>query len=178
MTSPGWPQLYACLSRDPGDEEAWPVLEDRLRQLVKQRLPDLDLIAAQDAVAEICVQVVADLAKARGPETFQGFVYGQFLTVRRRVLTQARIRRSEVPIEGLELLNPSEEDPDDRALALLQQCLDTLPQRDRSAVELRYFEQASPAGIAGVLSVTEGNARRIVFNGLTRLRSCMGARRT
>jgi RNA polymerase sigma factor (sigma-70 family) len=177
MASFGWPQLYAALIRDPGDDQAWLDLEERVEQLVHQRLSDLDPIAAQDAVAEICVQVVTDLTKARGPETFQGFVYGQFLTVRRRTLAQTKTRRSEVPIEGLEFPNPPQEDPGDRALAALQQCLDTLPRRDRSAVELRYFQQATPLAIASALSVSEGNARRIVYNGLTRLRSCMGMQR-
>jgi RNA polymerase sigma factor (sigma-70 family) len=61
-------------------------------------------------------------------------------------------------------------------LALLSQCLGTLPQRERRAVELRFFQQASLAEMATALGVPEGNARRIVLNGLALLRRCMEAR--
>jgi RNA polymerase sigma factor (sigma-70 family) len=178
MNSPSWPQIYAALRQDPGNEETWPTLDERVRSLVRQRLPDLDPSAVEDAAAEICLRVVTDLDKARGAATFQGFVFGQFLTLRRRILAHEQARRAEVPIAGLDFPSPADKDPGESELAKLRQCLNTLLPRDRRAVELRYFQQASPTAIATTLTVSEGNARRIVFNGLTRLRTCMGARTT
>jgi RNA polymerase sigma factor (sigma-70 family) len=93
------------------------------------------------------------------------------------MLGRARTERSNVSTEDVDVPGRLNDDPGELALALLAQCLGTLPQRDRRALELRYFRQASPAEIAGALGVPEGDVRPIVFNGLTLLRSCMRARR-
>lgn len=175
MTSSRWSQLHASLRQDPGDVQAWLDLEEQVRQLVQEHLPGLDIGAAQEAVEQICVQVAADLGKALGPGTFQGFVCGQLLTVRRRMLARAKTGRSDVPTEGLDVPNLLEGDPGELALALLAQCLGALPQSDRRAVELRYFQQASAAEIAIALGVSDGRARRIVYSSLAHLRSCMEA---
>jgi DNA-directed RNA polymerase specialized sigma24 family protein len=176
MTSSDWPQLHAWLRQDPDNPQTWLLLDDQVRHLILQHFPDLDLNATQDAVEKICIQVVADLGKGLGPETFQGFVYGQFLTVSRRMLARAKAERSEAPTEGPHTPSPLEEDPGELALALVAQCLSALPQMHRRAIELRYFQQTLPAEIAITLVVSEENARCIVFNGLTHLRKCMGAR--
>jgi RNA polymerase sigma factor (sigma-70 family) len=163
--------------QDPEDVQAWLDLEEQVRQMVHEHIPGLDVGATQEAVEQICVQVAADLGKALGPGSFQGFICGQLLTVRRRMLARAKTRRSDVPTEGFDVPNSLEEDPGELALALLAQCLGALPQSDRRAVELRYFQQASAAEIAIALGVPEGRARRIVYSGLAHLRSCMEARR-
>ena len=64
---------------------------------------------------------------------------------------------------------------DDPRFAVLDACLERLPERDRRAVELRYFAKARAEQIAQELRVSEGNARRIVFNGVNRLRKCAQA---
>jgi RNA polymerase sigma factor (sigma-70 family) len=66
---------------------------------------------------------------------------------------------------------PTEADPDPGLLRLLRRALNELPDRERRAVELRYFEQMPALRIAVELGVTEGNARRVVFNGIQHLRS-------
>jgi RNA polymerase sigma factor (sigma-70 family) len=72
---------------------------------------------------------------------------------------------------------PAAPDPepsiDDDALEWLYHCLTKLPPRERQAVDLRFFRDASQEEIARVLGVTTGNARRIVFNGVVRLRQCI-----
>lgn len=177
MTSSRWPQLHASLRQESESVQPWLDLEDEVRQIVLQRLPDLDLGATNDAVEQICIQVAADLGKADRPEAFHGFVCGQFLTVRRRMLARAKTGSPGIPTDALGLSSPVEDDPGELALALLAQCLSALPQMDRRAVELRYFRRASLAEIASGLGVPEKVARRHVFNGLSLLRRCMEARR-
>jgi RNA polymerase sigma factor (sigma-70 family) len=58
---------------------------------------------------------------------------------------------------------------------VLGNCLERLPERDRRAVELRYFQDARTEHIARELQVSPVNARRIVFNGVNRLRKCAQA---
>jgi len=144
--------------------------------MVHQHLPGLDPGAEQDAVEEICLQVLADLDKPHDPKAFQGVVCGQFLSVRRRMLARARTGGSDVPTEGVGVPSRLDEDPGELALALLAQCLGTLPRRDRRALELCFFQQASPAEIAVAMGVPEGDVRPIVFNSLALLRRCMRAR--
>jgi RNA polymerase sigma factor (sigma-70 family) len=176
MTSSRWPQLHASLRQHPGELQTWRDFEDQANQMIRQQIPDLDHGAAQDAVDQLCIQMAADLGKAHGSETFQGVVAGQLLTIRRPIRPRAQIGRSEVPASGFSVASPAAEDPGELALALLSQCLETLPQRERRAVELRFFQQASLAEMATALAVPEGSARRIVLNGLALLRRCMEAR--
>jgi RNA polymerase sigma factor (sigma-70 family) len=176
MTSSRWPQLHASLSQDPGHLQTWLDLEDQVKQMIRQHLPDLDHGAAQDAVDQLCIQMAADLGKARGSETFQGVVAGQLLTLCRPIRPRAQVERSEVPTPDFYVSSPCAEDPGELALALLSQCLGALPERERRALELRFFHQASLAEMATALGMPEGNARRTVFSGLALLRRCMEAR--
>lgn len=126
--------------------------------------------AVDDAVAESCADVVLAIEKARGAHTFAGFVRGVYLNVRRRAIAAAR-----APVTTLEGVDPPalpEEPIDVTEWRVLDGCLEALPDREREAVRLRYFEGAAAERIATTLAVTPGNARRIVFNGLAKVRRC------
>jgi RNA polymerase sigma-70 factor (ECF subfamily) len=57
--------------------------------------------------------------------------------------------------------------------AALHQSIALLPERQRLAVVLRYFEDQSPREIAAVLECSEETARNTLFRGLRRLRSVL-----
>lgn len=173
-----WPEIYARLRADRNDASAWTELEARVRRWARSTLgshgPDL----VEDAVADTCSRVVLDLADARGAETFGGFAKGKFLNARKTAI--AWLREPKVPLDiDHELAAPiterSAESSHDGLYAAIDRCMERLPTRDRLAVTLRYYDDAHSARIALALGVSEGNARRIVFNGLTRLRKCAQA---
>ena len=169
-----WATICTRLRVDSNDPAAWAALEARVRAWAVPRLRDFGSEAVDDAVADMCSSVVLDLAAARGPETFRGFVLGKCLNVVKGAVRNGS--RDRVPLDhAIELPEPPSGAADDPRFAVLDACLERLPERDRRAVELRYFAEARAEQIARELRVSEGNARRIVFNGVNRLRKCAQA---
>ncbi|MFN0070309.1 MAG: sigma-70 family RNA polymerase sigma factor [Chloroflexota bacterium] len=166
----GWSEIYDLLLSNRADAEAYSALSRRVARWADRQLtspPSLRELR-EDVVAHACSATVMGLDQAYGADTFAGFVYGQFLSARRRYLRLVRLEC--VPIDGLQIAEPTEHQPAADELALLQRCLMELTPRERSAVELRYFANVSSREIGQALGVTEVNARRIVFNGLAQLR--------
>jgi len=165
-----WAEIYWRLATDRNDSRAFAALKRRVAGWAARQLAYSPALRAQcdDIVAETCSAAVVGLVRAYGADTFAGFVYGHYLNARRRALQNAR--QPVVLLGDIDPPAPVESEPSGDELALLEDCLAGLLPRERRAVELRYLKDTSVAEIASALGVTEGNARRIVFNGLTRLR--------
>jgi RNA polymerase sigma factor (sigma-70 family) len=167
-----WESIYLRLKRDDEDALAWRALQRRVESWARAVFRGRGSSLVEDVVAETCASVALGIEAARGPETFSGFVYGHFLNVRRRALRADALIQAAQSLDGIDIATAAAADePDPDAIALLRRALDNLPERERRAVTLRYFHELPSAGIAAELGVTSGNARRIVFNGLRRLRT-------
>jgi RNA polymerase sigma factor (sigma-70 family) len=170
-----WESIYHRLTRDCEDALAWRALERRVESWARAVFRGRGHGVVEDVVAETCASVALGIAAARGPETFSGFVYGHFLNIRRRALRAEWLIQSAKSLDDVDIAAAAAEDePDPDAIALLRRALGDLPARERRAVTLRYFHELPSASIAADLGVTTGNARRIVFNGLRRLRTHFG----
>ena len=169
-----WATICTRLRSDANDQGAWDALEARVRGLASARLRGLATELVEDAIADTCASVVMDLSSARSPETFKGFVLGKYLNAAKGAFRLVEIERVTID-RAYELVAIPSESSDDPRFAVLDACLEGLPERDRRAVELRYFAKARAEQIARELRVSEGNARRIVFNGVNRLRKCAQA---
>lgn len=169
-----WATICTRLRCDANDRAAWDALEGRVRAWAFDRLRGLGSEIVEDAIADMCASVVLDIAAARGPETFRGFVLGKCLNVAKGAFRLAEVERVSLD-RAVELAASPSATADDPRFAVLDHCLERLPERDRRAVELRYFAKARAEQIARELRVSEGNARRIVFNGVNRLRKCAQA---
>jgi RNA polymerase sigma factor (sigma-70 family) len=165
----GWSEIYGLLSRNRGDSEAYSALIRRVRAIARPALHQHGWQIVDDVVADTCSAVAVTLQKARGPDTFRGFVIGIYLNTRRFYLEQ---RADSVALEGFDLPAVPESALDYDALALLQQCVGELPPREQSAVRLRFFQDAPYAQIAQELEVTENNARQIVHSARAHLSAC------
>jgi RNA polymerase sigma factor (sigma-70 family) len=171
-----WEFIYQRLTRDCEDALAWRALERRVESWARAVFRGRGHSVVEDVVAETCASVALGMAAARGPETFSGFVYGHFLNVRRRALRADWLTQSSKSLEDIDIAaGAAEDEPDPDAIARLRRALGDLPARERRAVTLRYFHELPSASIAAELGVTTGNARRIVFNGLRRLRTHFGS---
>lgn len=169
-----WATICTRLRLDPNDQAAWEALDARVRSWAYERLRGLRPEILEDAVADVCSSVVMDLPAARGPDTFRGFVLGKCLNVAKGAVRLAE--RQRVPLDQvLDLPTGAALEPDDPRFQVLDRCLERLPDRELRAVELRYYADARTDQIARELRVSEGNARRIVFNGVNRLRKCAQA---
>jgi RNA polymerase sigma factor (sigma-70 family) len=164
-----WAALYAELRHDPNNAVAFGALARRVARWAERQLTSPACRPErEDVVAETCAAVVLALDEAHGPGTFAGFVYGHYQNARRRALQNAR--QPVVPLGDIDLPDAAPEGPTADEPDLLARCLAELVPRERRAVELRYFEDASAMEMAEALGVTETNARQLVFCGLARLR--------
>jgi RNA polymerase sigma factor (sigma-70 family) len=165
-----WAEIYLRLKRNRNDQTAWDGLEAGVRAWARPDLWNRGWALVDDVVAETSAEALLALERARGAETFAGFVRGHYLNVRRRTLVarQAAV----TSLEGVDPPATTERSVEPPEWRVLDACLETLPAREREAVRLRYYEDAAAERIAAALAVTPGNARRIVFNGLARLRRC------
>jgi RNA polymerase sigma factor (sigma-70 family) len=169
-----WATICMRLRLDANDRAAWEALDARVRSWAYERLRGLRPEILEDAVADMCSSVVMDLPAARGPDTFRGFVIGKCLNVAKGAVRLAE--RQRVPLDQvLDLPSRASAEHDDPRFQVLDRCLEGLPDRELRAVELRYYADARTDQIARELRVTEGNARRIIFNGVNRLRKCAQA---
>jgi len=168
-----WAEIYRRLRRRLDDAEAWTALEEKVRRWARRDLWMRGAEVVDDVVADTCSDAVMGLAAARGAETFAGFVGGQYLNARRRALRALARTQSLGDMDPPEPVG--EEGPDEEELAILRRCLAALPERERRALELRWLEEPPVPydTLATALAVTGGNARRIVFNALARLRRCV-----
>jgi RNA polymerase sigma-70 factor (ECF subfamily) len=170
-----WSDIYDRLLADRNDGEAWDALWARVLGWARRALWQRGWYAVEDAVEETCAAVVLSLEKAQGPATFSGFAYGHFLNARRRA--QRGVMTEPLPDEGTAHASdsPGQEDVvPEEDIDVLRHCLDALPERERRAVQLRYFEDAPALRIAEALETSEGNARQIVFRAIAHLRECVG----
>jgi RNA polymerase sigma factor (sigma-70 family) len=174
-------EIYLRLSQDRDDAPAWRALEQRVRTRARISLGRHSPELVEDVVANTCTSVVLALDSARGAETFAGFVLGHLLNERRRALHARGGGGLElIGLEQVDVPAPepdAAEGPEAELLALLHQELAALPSRERRAVVLRYFEDASAVQIGTELGVQPGNARRILCTGLARLRRSFQSRR-
>lgn len=169
-----WATICTRLRHDANDQAAWDALVIRVRPIALAKLRGRNPDLIEDAIADACASVVLDIDAARGPDTFRGFVIGKWLNVAKGAIRTAGHER--VPLDAVpELPAIGSLDADDPRFVVLDRCMEGLPDRDRRAVELRYFAEAPSEQIAAELRVSAGNARRIVFNGVNRLRKCAQA---
>jgi RNA polymerase sigma factor (sigma-70 family) len=100
-----------------------------------------------------------------------------YLNQRRRALNDLQHPfHSHVDIDALDVAARVEDTVSDNEVPVVDfegvwRALARLPQRERTAVSLRYFERLPAHAIARELGITPGNARRIVHNGLVHLRA-------
>jgi RNA polymerase sigma-70 factor (ECF subfamily) len=165
-----WPDIYERLVCNPNDPLAWDLLQRRIGTWAHAALRDRAEHVIEDVVEDTCAAVAIGLGIARGPETFGGFVYGRFLTERRRALQLNRVKLT--PIDGIDIEDESEDDdpPGAEHLALLREAIRELPDREREALVLRYQDSASASEIGAAMGISPGYARLLVHQGLKRLR--------
>jgi RNA polymerase sigma factor (sigma-70 family) len=164
-----WNEIYLRLTSDSNDRFAWEAVERRVEVWARAGLWMHGRHLIDDAVVDTCASIALGIDHARGAETFAGFAYGHFLNARRKLLRNRAV--GTVTLDGVDVAAPQvAEDLDAETLVRLKGALELLPRRERTAVVLRYFEELSAIQIAAHLGVTSGNARRILFNGLRRLR--------
>jgi len=175
----GWAEVFEWLQRDPNDVPAWETLRVHVRRWAQADLWGRGEAAVEDTVANTCARVGVALRSARGAATFGGFVRAQYLAARREVLRF--LDQPERVFSSVPLPDPPDEGATVEELVVdgphrrqaLQRCLGRLPRRERTAIELLYFQESGMAEVAAALGVTRLNARQILWQARARLRECL-----
>ncbi len=130
---------------------------------------------AQDLVQEAFLRLLAAAERYRPLASFRTYFY-RILT--RLCLDHARKRRP-VHMETVPEMADGGPAPDERLLrgereAAVRQALAALPERDRLAVVLRYFEGCSAQEMAEVLGTSAKGVERLLARARGRLRPVLG----
>lgn len=132
-----------------------------------------DQHVAEDVAAEALSKVWVQWDKGRvsdvGPYLRRAVVNQVRSRGRRRKLELRELERRGGDDRGVRLVDDSAAEHDEVWQALLR-----LPQRQRAAIVLRYYEDLSEADAAEVLGVSVGTVKSQVSRGMQRLRELLG----
>jgi len=133
--------------------------------------------AAADLVQDVLVMTLQKLraGAVREPEKLASFIFG---TCRQVAVDGRRSagRRERILDTFAESLPSMVEASDDALDARrLEQCLESLPERERSVLVMTFYDDRPAEEVAVALGVSAGNVRVIRHRGIERLRLCMNA---
>jgi RNA polymerase sigma-70 factor (sigma-E family) len=129
-----------------------------------------DWAEAEDLAQEAMVRTYR--AWARITERERPGAYARSVLVNRR---RSLLRRSAVAAKHAEMLRLPEYAPDlgDEGMVLWD-AIRALPQRQRAAIILRFYEDMPEAEVASVLDMPVGTVKSLVHRGIGRLRTQLG----
>ncbi len=158
-----------------GDREAFAVLVARHLGVV--RAACLRQAPADDV--DDCIQAVfLVLARRPGPASRAPALVAWLLRVARNVCRRAQrgTGRRRVAEHQMAQLNHLEAGIRPEALDHLDECLATLPERQRIAISMQYLAECSADEVAKALGVSRDNAYQLVSRGLATLRILLARR--
>jgi RNA polymerase sigma-70 factor (ECF subfamily) len=144
-----------------------------------------DLGAAEDIVSETRVRAWKHLARYNETCRFSTWLYAILLHCRQEAARYARSRPSSLArlpfADAMELQQQQEKAPSSAptpsAVAVqnettlqLMRCVETLPEKHREIIQLRFFEDASLPDMAAVLGCSVGTVKSRLHHALEKLR--------
>ena len=141
-------------------------MQDRWFRFAVSQLSSVDL--AEDAVQESAMRVLTSLGKFDRRSTFSTWSLGIVLNVCREMRRKrVSLRLDDSPEPSAEHAHPIEQND---AVARLREALSELPERQREALALRFFEELSVEQTAGTMKCAEGTVKATVHQALKALR--------
>jgi RNA polymerase sigma-70 factor (ECF subfamily) len=145
-------------------------LQDVWFRFCLSQLRDVDL--ARDATQETALRVLKQLPGFRGQSKIHTWSLGIALNVireQRRSVRRAELQR--LP-DGVDVCaaDQAEDRPGEDELSVLRSMLGELPERQREALVLRFFEELSVEETAEVMNCAPGTIKATVYQALRSLR--------
>jgi RNA polymerase sigma-70 factor (sigma-E family) len=132
-----------------------------------------DRALAEDLVQEAFLRFVGRLHYLRDPEAFDGYLRRTIVNLSNDVFRRRAVERSHLERRTAEL-REGHIDRDVAAYESMRAALLSLPQRQRAAIVLRYYEDLHESEIADVLRCRPATVRSLVARGLEALRRVPG----
>ena len=139
-----------------------------------------DRILAEDMVQDAYVAALKELPRLREPERFYPWLcriaVNRAIEDRRKVSRRARIDQEQRPID----VTPAEAEESllrAESAEVVKAALERLPEGQRAAVTMRFFDELPMRAIAKTLGCNEVTARTQVFRGIRKLGVFLKARK-
>jgi RNA polymerase sigma-70 factor (ECF subfamily) len=149
-----------------GDSDVFASIYDRHGQRMKSiAYHQLGNVSdAEDAVQETFIKVHRAAAGYNGEAAFTTWMYRILINTCYDMQRRRRRRVREMPIDDLLLGGHAANAVDDVKRMALRKLLSELPEQRRTIFALFEIEGLSHAEIAGILDITEGNSKWILFS--------------
>src|SRR5436309_13850486 len=159
------------------DEDTAPA--GRLDELYRRHAPDAARLAylitgdralAEDLVQDAFVRMVGRYRDLRNPDAFAAYLRRTVVNLSNSHFRRLRVERAYVAREGM---RPAPAAPELGAREEMWQALLRLPERQRTAIILRYYEDLSESETADAMRCPKGTVKSLVSRGIERLRQEM-----
>jgi RNA polymerase sigma-70 factor (sigma-E family) len=149
----------------------------RLGRLYRQHAGDAVCLAflltgdralAEDLVHDAFVRMAGRFRDLRNPDAFEWYLRRTVVNLARSHFRHVRVERRYA--EGQRGAPAEEPPPDPGERDALWRALQTLPERQRTAIVLRFYEDLSEAQTADVMHCPVGTVKSLVSRGMDRLR--------
>ena len=150
----------------------------RLAELYRRHAPEASRLAylltgntaaAEDLVHEAFVRMYGRFHDLRNPDAFPAYLRRTVINLARSQFRRARVERAY--LERQPRLEPWAPPPGERQE--MWEALQELPERQRAAIVLRYYEDLTEAQTAEVLACRIGTVMSLVSRGMERLREAI-----
>jgi RNA polymerase sigma-70 factor (sigma-E family) len=129
-------------------------------------------VLSEDLVHEAFVRLFGKFRDLRDPGAFEWYLRRTVVNLVRSHYRRVRVERSYVERQGQDRTE-SPQPPDQGAHDELWRALLQLPERQRTAIVLRYYEDLSEARTAEVMACPVGTVKSLASRGMDRLRELM-----
>jgi RNA polymerase sigma-70 factor (ECF subfamily) len=152
----------ACASGDPSAfEQLYRGFGDRMKSVAYNYLGNVT--DAEDAVQETFLKIHRSASGFTGEAAFSTWLYRILVNTCNDALRKRRRRPVESPIEAL-VVERAGSNVDEAKRMTLRKLLAELPEQRRTVFMLFEIEGLSHAEIAGILGISEGNSKWILFS--------------
>ena len=134
-----------------------------------------DRALAQDIVQEAFVRVVGRFHDLRNRDSFEWYLRRVVVNLANSHFRRLKVERAYLRREAGSPAGPGEA-PDVETREEMWRVLQSLPERQRAAIVLRFYEDLTEAQTAEVLRCPVGTVKSLVSRGLDRLRDQFPAR--
>ncbi len=152
---------------------------DRLGDLYLRHAPDGirlaylltgDRTLAEDLTHEAFARAIGRLVHIRDPEAFGAYLRRAVINLSKNHFRHASVERAFLK-SGLGAGRMETVEPDVSARDALRRALLSLPERQRAAIVLRFYEDLSETAVAEILRCRPGTVRSLVSRGMQSLRA-------
>jgi RNA polymerase sigma-70 factor (sigma-E family) len=129
---------------------------------------------AEELVQEAFARLIARLRHLRDPAAFDAYLRRTIVNLANSLFRRRAIERARMKLESGSP-QPETREPDVVGFEAMRHALLGLPQRQRAAIVLRFYEDLSEGQIADVLRCRPGTVRSLMSRGMATLRSNLGS---